>query len=63
MLRFGGPAMRRRASAQAFDEVLVKVPHQELGFLFHDINDSRHGQGKKKAESVCPQPLALSPQP
>lgn len=40
VLRFSGPAMLGRSPAQASDEVFVEVPHQELGFRSHAINDS-----------------------
>ena len=40
MLGLSGSAMLGGAPAQPFDEVVVEVPHQELSFPLHAINDS-----------------------
>ena len=70
VLRFSGPAVLGRSPAQASDEVFVEVPHQELSFRFHAINDSilRIGGASEQRpyvrraeerDALSPQPLAL----
>lgn len=43
MFRFRGSSMLGRAPAQTSDDVCVEIPNEELGLLFHAINDSTVG--------------------
>ena len=50
MFRFRGSSMLGRAPAQTSDDVFVEIPNEELGLLFHAINDStdRRRRGIKR---------------